>query len=207
MNIISTKVKLLLIRYRINLAIQVPNVRQIIIITDAILAARCIFDLSNYLFQLHSIVIFQDLRAFFDRNSNNTISFWDCSSSNKWPSHLAVDKKTKQLKINPIFLCKSSWDFSKKEEYNIILKNWQITFQTSDYKRKNLLGTLILYIHELPELLQIMLLYVVATTRQNGTHSLFISAKLSIGYLVVEITRELNKEPLLHCSSIYINYI
>ena len=33
------------------------------------------------------------------------------------------------------------------------------------------------------------------------------SAKLTEGYLIVEITRELNKEPLLHCSSIYINYI
>ena len=31
------------------------------------------------------------------------------------------------------------------------------------------------------------------------------SAKLTEGYLVVGITRELNKEPLLHCSSIYIN--
>ena len=33
------------------------------------------------------------------------------------------------------------------------------------------------------------------------------SAKLSVGYLVVKITRELNKEPSLHCSSIYINTI
>jgi len=48
---------------------------------------------------------------------------------------------------------------------------------------------------------------VVATTHQNGTHSMLTSAKLSEGYLVVGITRELNKEPLLHCSSIYINYI
>jgi len=48
---------------------------------------------------------------------------------------------------------------------------------------------------------------VVATTRRNGTHSLLTSAKLSVGYLVVGITRELNKKPLLHCSSIYINYM
>ena len=46
---------------------------------------------------------------------------------------------------------------------------------------------------------------VVATTCRNGTHSLLTSAKLSVGYLVVGITRELDKEPLLHCSSIYIN--
>jgi len=46
---------------------------------------------------------------------------------------------------------------------------------------------------------------VVATTHQNGTYDMLISAKLSTGYLVVGITRELNKKPLLHCSSIYIN--
>jgi len=39
---------------------------------------------------------------------------------------------------------------------------------------------------------------VVATTHQNGTRSLLTSAKLSIGYLVVEITRELNKESSLY---------
>jgi len=50
MNIISTKVELLLIRCRINLAIQVPNVGQIIVITNTILAARCIFDSSNHPF-------------------------------------------------------------------------------------------------------------------------------------------------------------
>ena len=50
-----------------------------------------------------------------------------------------------------------------------------------------------------------IILIVVATTCWNGTCSLLTSAKLSVGYLVVGITRELNKEPLLHCSSIYIN--
>ena len=53
----------------------------------------------------------------------------------------------------------------------------------------------------------IVLFNVVATTRRNSTHSLLTSAKLSVGYLVVGITRELNKEPSLHCSFIYINYM
>ena len=48
-------------------------------------------------------------------------------------------------------------------------------------------------------------LFVVATTRWNGTCDMLTSAKLSVGYLVVGITRELNKEPSLYCSSIYIN--
>jgi len=33
----------------------------------------------------------------------------------------------------------------------------------------------------------LLMLSVVATTRQNGTCSMFTSAKLSVGYLVVEI--------------------
>ena len=57
MNITSTEVELFLIRYRINSAIQVPNVGQIIVITNTILAAKCIFDLSNYSSQLHSITV------------------------------------------------------------------------------------------------------------------------------------------------------
>ena len=46
---------------------------------------------------------------------------------------------------------------------------------------------------------------VVATTCWNSTCSMLTSAKLSVGYLVVGIIRELNKELLLHCSSIYTN--
>ena len=43
-----------------------------------------------------------------------------------------------------------------------------------------------------------MVFIVVATTCQNGTHSMLTSAKLSEGYLVVGITRELDKELLLY---------
>ena len=46
---------------------------------------------------------------------------------------------------------------------------------------------------------------VVATTCWNSTCDMLTSAKLSVGYLVVEITRELDKEPSLYYSSIYIN--
>ena len=47
---------------------------------------------------------------------------------------------------------------------------------------------------------------VVATTRQKGTRSLLTSAKLSVDYLVVGITRELDKKPSLHYYPIYISY-
>jgi len=32
-----------------------------------------------------------------------------------------------------------SWDFSKKEKYDSILQNWQMTFQALDYKGNNFL--------------------------------------------------------------------
>jgi len=50
MNITSTEAELFSIRCGINLAIQVPNVGQIIIITDAIPVVRCTFDLTNHSF-------------------------------------------------------------------------------------------------------------------------------------------------------------
>jgi len=40
--------------------------------------------------------------------------------------------------------------------------------------------------------------YIVATTCWNSTCDMLTSAKLSVGYLVVGITRELDKEPLLY---------
>ena len=55
-NITTTKVKLFTIRYSISQAFQVSNVDKIIIITDAIHAAKCIFDSSAHLFQIQSIV-------------------------------------------------------------------------------------------------------------------------------------------------------
>jgi len=53
---------------------------------------------------------------------------------------LAVNKETKQLNIDSNFLCKSSWNFSKKEECDSILQNWQMTFQALDYKGNNFLN-------------------------------------------------------------------
>ena len=48
MNITSTEVKLFSIRCKTNQTVQLPNVHQIIVITDVIPATRCIFDLSAH---------------------------------------------------------------------------------------------------------------------------------------------------------------
>jgi len=82
-NVTSTEAELFLIRCSINQAVQVSNAKKIIVVTDAIHAARHIFDSSMLPYQLYSITISQDLRAFFNKDSNNSIAFWDCPSSTK----------------------------------------------------------------------------------------------------------------------------
>ena len=53
----------------------------IIIITDAIYTTKNIFDIFIYPYQLYTITIFSDLRKFFNKNTSNSISFWDCPSN------------------------------------------------------------------------------------------------------------------------------
>ena len=82
-NVTSTKAKLFAIRYSINQAVQVLNPTHIIVITNTIHSARRIFNSLFHSYQLQLITISQDLRIFFNKNSNNSINFWNCSSSIK----------------------------------------------------------------------------------------------------------------------------
>ena len=95
-NISSTKVELFAIRYVINQAIQISKVFHIIIITNAIHLVKRIFDSTIHPYQLQSIAIDQDLRAFFNKYAQNSINFWDCSNNTKQYYHILVDKETKK---------------------------------------------------------------------------------------------------------------
>jgi len=55
------------IRYRIDQAIKLQDISKIVVITDAILATKQIFNTSVYLYQLHFITISKNLRKFFKR--------------------------------------------------------------------------------------------------------------------------------------------
>ena len=39
----------------------------------------------------------------------------------------------------PLFLCKNSWDFSKKNESDDIIKYWKMMFQASELKGNHFL--------------------------------------------------------------------
>jgi len=114
----------------------------IVVITDSIYTAKWIFALLVHLYQIQSIIISSKLRKFFNRNHQNSIKFWDCSSCDKWPLHDIVDKETKKYDLIPIFPCKSLWEFNRKNEYDEILNNWKITFQASDNKERYFLDLL-----------------------------------------------------------------
>ena len=72
---------------------------------------------------------------FFIKNHNNSIEFWEYPSQCNWSLYKTVDMETKQFHPQPLYPCKSSWDFNKKSKYNDILSNWKMTFQTLDLKK------------------------------------------------------------------------
>ena len=53
-----------------------------------------------------------------------------------------VDEEIKKFDLIPLYLRKLSWNFSKKEKCNDIIKKWHITFKLSDFKERNFLHLL-----------------------------------------------------------------
>ena len=139
MNISTTEAELFAIRQGISQAAYTNGITNIAVVIDAIPAAKRIFDTSCHLFQLHSISISHNLRAFFSRDPRNFITFWNCPSDDNWPSHHLVDKESKSSRFNPILPSKTSWDHSRRDKCNLIIRKWQMYFQASGYRGKNFL--------------------------------------------------------------------
>ena len=62
-------------RYSISQVFQAQDIIYIAVIINVILATKRIFDMFLHLYQLYFITISSDLRKFFNKNFNNTISF------------------------------------------------------------------------------------------------------------------------------------
>ena len=140
--ITSTEAELFAIRCGINQAISNNNVSKIVVITNSIHAVKRIFNLSFHSFQIQSMAILGDLHHFFSKDLNNSIRFWECPSHLDWHLHKAVDLETKVFNPTPAYLCKISWDYSKKSECNDISNTWKMTFQASDGKNRQFLDLL-----------------------------------------------------------------
>jgi len=136
------EVELFAIRCDINQACIKENVSKIIIVTDSIHAVKKIFDRKSHLFQSHTVAILNKLRNFFIKDCENSIEFWKCLSRLKWRFHKDIDKDSKSFNLTPSYPCKTSWDYCKKLDSDDIIKQWKMTFQTSDGKGKHFLDLL-----------------------------------------------------------------
>ena len=74
-NITFTEAELFVIRYGLNQAFQLSNIKYIVVITDSIHAVKKIFDLSIHLYQVQTLVISKEIREFFERSHHNSIDF------------------------------------------------------------------------------------------------------------------------------------
>jgi len=122
MNILSIEAKIFTIRCRISWTSQIQGITCIVVITGVTHTTKHIFNISIYSYQLHIIIISNNLRNFFNKNTSNSISLWNYPSNNKWPLYLLVNKKSKFHKMSLILPSKMSWKFSKKEKCNSIIR-------------------------------------------------------------------------------------
>ena len=128
----SSEAELLTIRCSINQALFKENIFKIIVITNFIYVTKKIFDPLSHLLQIYTVAILEELHQFFFRNSNNLIEFWKCPSCLNWHLYKAINLEMKASNPSPIYLYKTSWDYSKKTECDDILNNWKMMFQASD---------------------------------------------------------------------------
>ena len=142
-NITSTEAELFVIRCSINQATNSAGISKIIIITNSIHTVRKISNLLSYPFQSYAAIILKELWIFFlHYQEENSIEFWECPSWCNWSLYKVVNKETKSFNPILLFPCKSSWDFSKKNECNNLANRWKMVFQVSDLKEKHFLDLL-----------------------------------------------------------------
>jgi len=72
---INVALILFAIRYRINQAIQIPDISCIIIITNTLHTVQKNFDSLLHLYQIQLITIAKELQKFFDKQSINLVKF------------------------------------------------------------------------------------------------------------------------------------
>ena len=76
----STEAELFAIRCGINQACNKANISKVIVITNSIHATKKIFDTKSHPYQIHTLVILNELRQFFTKCQENHIEFWECPS-------------------------------------------------------------------------------------------------------------------------------
>jgi len=105
----------------------------IIVVTDSITAASKVLESNVNPFQNIVILLAIKIKSFLSKNNRNAIHFWHCSSKVKWPKHRLIDNQVKAANDTPTLPSKNSL-FSKKKECDNILREWQVSFASSQKK-------------------------------------------------------------------------
>jgi len=134
MNIIVVEAKLMAMYIGLIPAMDNKNTCEILIITNAISAVSKILESQINPLQRIILSIADKLKSFLGKNSRNIIYFWQYPKKAEWPRHKLIDDQVKVPSNRPICPSRNSYLFSKKKEYNDILKEWQILFSISQKK-------------------------------------------------------------------------
>jgi len=121
MNASSTEAEIMAMRIGLEFALSIEDIKHITLITDSIHAAKKIFDTTIHPYQSLITPLATKIHEFFAKLADHIISIWHYPSNLKWKPHKDVDNDVKSSRVNPIFLSKESWDFSKKTECDNLL--------------------------------------------------------------------------------------
>jgi len=112
-------------------AMENNNTQNIIVLTNSISAVSKVLEFHVNSLQNSVIPLTSRIKTFLEKDRRNAIHFWYCSSKAEWPRHKLVNDQVKAAIDAPTLPSRNSFLFSKKKEYDDILKEWQTTFLTS----------------------------------------------------------------------------
>jgi len=134
MNITSVGAELMAIYIGLTPAMAIDDTHNITIITDSIVATKKILESHVNPYQNIALPLIANIKLFLGRDRQNTIHFWYCPSKAEWPRHKLVDDQVKATASTPTLPSKNSFLFSRKKECDNILKEWQVSFSSSQKK-------------------------------------------------------------------------
>jgi len=134
MNIMPVEAELMAIHIGLMPVLDNDNIHQILVITDAISAAKYILESRPNPLQKAVLPIVSKLKSFLKKDNRNHVHFWQCPKKAKWPRHILVDDQVKASANIPTLPNKNSYLFSRKKECDGAFTKWQKAFSTE--KRK-----------------------------------------------------------------------
>jgi len=134
MNIIPVEAELMAIRIGLIPAMENPMNHFILVVTDAISAAKQILESRPNSLQKAILPIASSMKSFLEKDRRNSIYFWQYPNKAQWPRHKLVDEQVKVAENLPVHPSRNSFLFSRKKECDDVLKEWQTAFSSGKKK-------------------------------------------------------------------------